>query len=654
MTSAAAKARAQLKAAAEAAKAKASAACPDEPAAKVAKTAESPLPGAPELPGAPGSAAGPEKSAAKGAKTAESPEPPGAPGSAACPEESAAKVAQTAESPLRGETEPAGAPGEPAAEVADAAASPLQGMPEPAGAPLALGPTAAAGASAESAAGPAASDSVPCARLAATSFSMPVTFPRWQDPGDKSPDSVDTRQTMKLCVAWLTRELPAAMDKMKKLASPVNGSLEAVSPLAIQEGSGLRNYKETWTPANCQVSIRTTGMYEAGGSLFWLDPGFVGEHVHVLHQAAQWSTVVRYAEQFFSRAACLPEESEGAAACPSSGLGRLLFPCPLEAYETDPSRDWLRAPAGIKLLAGQPMVLAWYLAAARALQRADDALLLALWQAALTCTITVHNTESFSKLALSAVAASEKYVRFADMTDTFFFWATKVQAIMDAANEEKTPKMSAQVMAQRLADLGVRYRGALVQKGHVLSVGHVHDMFDEPSWRVLRIIEHEFGRSVLSTDHTKVSRFLAVVRSSALSVAAPSKLKEVLAALRPPRAHPWPTPPDQHVYISLPRFSMESLSELRRALSPTGAHLRAGAAPAHAALPLQRHQAQLVHPRGLGRAPKAAGLGADDHVQIPCSSAGVCARGECPELQRRSEGREGERLAGARISADFL
>ena len=41
----------------------------------------------------------------------------------------------------------------------------------------------------------------------------------------------------------------------------------------------LSNYKEVWTPANCKTSVATTGMYEAGGSLLWLDPGFQGEHV---------------------------------------------------------------------------------------------------------------------------------------------------------------------------------------------------------------------------------------------------------------------------------------------------------------------------------------------------------------------------------------
>ena len=73
------------------------------------------------------------------------------------------------------------------------------------------------------------------------------------------------------------------------------------------------------------------------------------------------------------------------------------------------------------------MLFAWYLAAARSLQRADDALLLALWQAALTCTIRAQATSSLSKLVLPAVAAPERYLRFADMADTFFHWTAEMQ-----------------------------------------------------------------------------------------------------------------------------------------------------------------------------------------------------------------------------------
>ena len=106
----------------------------------------------------------------------------------------------------------------------------------------------------------------------------------------------------------------------------------------------------------------------------WLDPGFVGEFVSLLHAEPAWSVVGNYQKDFFSQKAC-------------TGKGRLVFPCVMEAYSVDESRDWSIMPSCLCLLGGQAIVFAWYVAAARAMVASDDALLRELWQAALTCTI---------------------------------------------------------------------------------------------------------------------------------------------------------------------------------------------------------------------------------------------------------------------------
>ena len=64
----------------------------------------------------------------------------------------------------------------------------------------------------------------------------------------------------------------------------------------------------------------------------------------------------------------------------------------------------------------------------------------------------------------------------------------------------KSKKTSAQLVSNRLRDLDVRYRGKLVTKGMMLSVGQVHELFNDESLAVLRKIENEFGRDVLSTN----------------------------------------------------------------------------------------------------------------------------------------------------------
>ena len=111
------------------------------------------------------------------------------------------------------------------------------------------------------------------------------------------------------------------------------------------------------------------------------------------------------------------------------------------------------------------------------------------------------------------------------MADTFIQWATKVQRIVDGI--DKTKKTSAQLVSNQLRDMGVRYRGTPVTKGMVLSVGQVHELFDEDSLATLRKLGHEFGRDLLSTNYTKLSRFMSVVKTRALSVAAPGEIKEV-------------------------------------------------------------------------------------------------------------------------------
>ena len=342
---------------------------------------------------------------------------------------------------------------------------------------------------------------------------------------------VETYRTMKLLVPWLRQELPG---HLKKLGHTSKEKVEAMSPLPIQgatEGSALSSYKEVWTPANCAVAIENTGMYEAGGSLMWLDPGFVGENVSLLHAEPAWSVVVSYHKQFFSRDACAARQEKSAKVnsdvgmSTSPGLGRLLFPCPLEAYCDDETRDWQKMPSSLRLLGGQPIVFAWYVAAARALIASDDALLLKLWQAALTCTVRVQVTSTVTKLALSAVEASERYVRFAEMSDTFMLWAKKIQRIID--DIEGVKKLSSQVVANQLHDMGVRYRGTPVTKSMILSVGNVHEMFDESSLDTLCKIDREFGRDVLSNSDSKLSRFMSVLKTHAMSVAAPGKIKEV-------------------------------------------------------------------------------------------------------------------------------
>ena len=109
----------------------------------------------------------------------------------------------------------------------------------------------------------------------------------------------------------------------------------------------------------------------------WLDLGFVGEHAALLHAEPAWATVVSYREQFFSRRACAglsapsgAGQSAAATEAEKHGVGRMLFPCVLEAF-VDDSTKLLEAstmPTNMHLLGGQAIAFAWYVAAARTVQ----------------------------------------------------------------------------------------------------------------------------------------------------------------------------------------------------------------------------------------------------------------------------------------------
>ena len=174
-------------------------------------------------------------------------------------------------------------------------------------------------------------------------------------------------------------------------------SLAAAPPSQIQgpgaEGS-ICNFKEIWNPANAVRSIGSTGMYEAGGNLTWLDPVLCGVP-DVARSEPAWALVIQYASQYFSPAVAIPDASG------KLGLGRLVFPfSPIEAYVKDIDNMFTGGapekgktmPEKLVLLTGHAMLYAWWLATARDVPAKDRGHVTRLWECARTCTIraSVH------------------------------------------------------------------------------------------------------------------------------------------------------------------------------------------------------------------------------------------------------------------------
>ena len=157
---------------------------------------------------------------------------------------------------------------------------------------------------------------------------------------------------MKVLVTWVRQELPTALSSV---AGETVKQLDSFAQLCIEkepsEGGG-HGHKEIWNPENCKIALETTGMYEAGGNMCWLDPclsdSTQSEVPTLPLEEPGWETVTSLATQFFSREVDMSSDP-------------MLFPFLLEAYltvgvvfgATHMSR------AVLKILGSQVIVFAW-------------------------------------------------------------------------------------------------------------------------------------------------------------------------------------------------------------------------------------------------------------------------------------------------------
>ena len=118
------------------------------------------------------------------------------------------------------------------------------------------------------------------------------------------------------------------------------------------------------------------------------------------------------------------------------------------------------------------------------------------------------------ELNIPSIQAAEKFTSFQDMCDTFLVWARKVKIVEHA--EKLTG--SAQKLAVELAQRGIRYNGAPVNKGMVLAAQSLLSMVSCGVSRVVTEVDQEFGREFLSTSYNKLSRLATLVKSYAPGV----------------------------------------------------------------------------------------------------------------------------------------
>ena len=211
------------------------------------------------------------------------------------------------------------------------------------------------------------------------------------------------------------------IDEQEDLANPLQKPLHEHAPLAIvaDTTATVKNFKEPWNSKNCVDALTTTDLYEASGSIFWLDTlewqWLSASTERVAHNVSHvnWAQL-RTAKSNWSEATFVN------SAVDNERMRRWTFPgvYPTMVAGVAEARRGATSGrvcfAGLPLLAGHAMVWAWYWEMLEALQalaeeRTPSATrrIFQLYEAALTITIRMRAGPSLNQVLLDSCRWSE-------------------------------------------------------------------------------------------------------------------------------------------------------------------------------------------------------------------------------------------------------
>ena len=348
-------------------------------------------------------------------------------------------------------------------------------------------PQAAAEEDAAAVVAKAAAAAEPAAAAAAVVPVAPIPLPSLDDRPDSDAQLNMTK--LPLYVSQRIAQLAKADQQLMLLESITPAATQGDSHLAAPQGPhhwkplkierkesmSLSSFKPPWTSVDAVSSLMKTGMFEASGNLFWVNPSIPGSSVDVSDWSAPdelkehriivgtlppWKRIKEMATEFFSRrsvqivhAAPPPAPSQGDDT--PVNIGRITFPTILAVYmdggdtfQTQAQKDYF--DASLPMLSGHAFVAAWYYAAFLAISQGDMLWLRSLVQAALTVTIHLRINLSSGERAVWTSQLSENHKAEALFADSFMAFSLKIILISkDAPNKLKM-----------LTQLGIRFNGA--------------------------------------------------------------------------------------------------------------------------------------------------------------------------------------------------
>jgi len=213
----------------------------------------------------------------------------------------------------------------------------------------------------------------------------------------------DIEATMRATIPYVQERLRECLNTGQDVFSQFqDNELHLHEPLVIKESvveNEMVSFKAPWTATDALASLRSTTMYEAGGNLVWCNPfPSSPEAVVVAGDPVIWEHVKEAAEVHFGVSAM----SRGNA------ISRIVFPIALPIHVDDEVliRSGIFASA-LPLVSGHVYVYAWWVAMFNALDEGNTNQVAALWQCALTVTMSVRMGMSHADLAIFSIQQSE-------------------------------------------------------------------------------------------------------------------------------------------------------------------------------------------------------------------------------------------------------
>lgn len=145
----------------------------------------------------------------------------------------------------------------------------------------------------------------------------------------------------------------------------------------------LLSYKPPWKHEAAQTSLANTGLYEASGNLFWVNPFPASAQATVCAgETPPWSAVMGMSDAFRPDDAATFKQPDATAREKRISPGHVGAPC-LDVGGFDKATF----KGTLQLVTGHPVIYGWYVAMREALSRGDNRWIASLVQAAVTVTL---------------------------------------------------------------------------------------------------------------------------------------------------------------------------------------------------------------------------------------------------------------------------